>query len=154
MKTTNYKKLTNIQKKLLDSAEKATKNAYNPYSHFYAGAAILTEDNKIITGSNIANAAYNTSVCAERGALLRAYTKVHRKLKSIALIAKGKDVNKKEITSPCGTCRQMLFEACEVSGNDIEVIMSSPDKDKIVVSTIKELLPLAFGPKKLGIDMK
>jgi len=53
--------------------------------------------------------------------------------------------------APCGSCRQVIYEASQIANNDVMVIMSNSKKDKIIVSWISELLPLAFGPKDLGI---
>lgn len=154
MKTTTYEKLTEIEKKLLDEAEKAMENSYSPYSNFFVGAAILTKDNKMITGTNVENAAYGNCICAERGAILRANAMGHRTYKAIAIIAKGKDFDTKQVTAPCGSCRQMLYESSQVSELDLKVIMSTTKKDKIIIASINELLPLAFGPKELEIDIK
>lgn len=154
MKTTTYKYLSELQRRLVDTAATAMETTYNPYSHFYVGAALLTHDGKIITGSNVENAAYGDCICAERAALLRANAMGNRQYKSIAVIARGEDTETKEITAPCGSCRQMLYEASQVSENDLEVIMSTTNKGKIVISSISELLPLAFGPKDLGIDVQ
>ncbi|MCK4797695.1 MAG: cytidine deaminase [Spirochaetes bacterium] len=154
MKTTNYKGLTNPQKNLLDAAEKAAETAYNPYSQFFVGAALLTHNDIIITGSNIENASYSCAICAERAALSRANAMGHKKYKSIAIIARRLDSKIEEVITPCGICRQMLYEASQVSENDIEIIMSNTKKDKIIISSIKELLPLAFGPKNTGVDVK
>ena len=154
MKYTTYEKLSETQKKLLDEAEKVMENSYNPYSNFFVGAALLTQDNEIITGTNVENAAYSNCFCAERAAVVRANTTGCRKYKAIAVIAKGKDFNTEEVTAPCGSCRQMLYEASQISEHDLEVVMSTTKKDKIIISSISELLPLAFGPKDLGIDIK
>jgi len=154
MNTVDYKSLSDIEKELLCEAEKVMENAYTPCSGFFVGAALLTKDNKIITGANVENAAYGSTICAERAAILRANAEGYRMYKAIAIIARGKDFDTKEVTSPCGSCRQMLYESSQVSENDLEVIMSTTKKDKIIISTIKELLPLGFGPKDLGIDVK
>ena len=60
MKNVKYEDLSKLEKKLLDEAEKVMENAYNPYSNFYVGAALLTEDDTIITGTNVENAAYGS----------------------------------------------------------------------------------------------
>ena len=62
MKTTMYNNLTKVQRKLLDAAFTAMETAYNLYSHFYVGAALLTKNDKIITGSNVENAAYGSCI--------------------------------------------------------------------------------------------
>ncbi len=154
MKITTYKKLLKIEKKLLDKAEDAMENSYNPYSNFSVGAAILTQNNKIITGANVENAAYGSTICAERAALLRANAMGYKKYRTIAIIAKGQDFDIKDPAAPCGSCRQMLYEASEISDKNLQIIMSATKKDKIIISSINELLPLAFGPKALGIGIK
>jgi len=154
MRRVKLEELTNTKRKLLDAAEKAMQNAYNPYSNFYVGAAILTQNGKIITGSNVENAAYGSTICAERMALGRANALGERMYDSIAIIARGESFDTKEITGPCGCCRQMLYEASQISGKDLEIILSTTKKDKIVTTTINELLPLAFGPVDLGVDIK
>ena len=121
MKTTMYNNLTKVQRKLLDAAFTAMETAYNPYSHFYVGAALLTKNDKIITGSNVENAAYGSCICAERAAIVRANAMGHKQFKSIALIARSEDTETKEVISPCGSCRQMLFETSQVSEIDLEV---------------------------------
>lgn len=151
---TNYESLRRIEKKMLDAAEETMKTAYNPYSKFYAGAALLTKDNKIVTGSNVENAAYGSTICAERAAIMRANAKGYKMFKSIAIIAKGENFDTEEVTAPCGSCRQMLYEASQISNTDLEVILSTTKKDIIIVTSIEELLPLGFGPKDLGIDIK
>jgi len=153
MKPTTYRNLSAIQKRLLDAAGEVMETAYNPYSRFYVGAALLTKDGKIISGSNVENAAYGSTICAERLALLRANAEGHRAFRSIAVIGRGKDLDVPDIVSPCGACRQMLFEAAQVSGDELEVIMSNTAKDKVILSSTSELLPLGFGPVNLGIDI-
>ncbi len=153
MKYVTYNELTDIQKLLLESATKAKENAYSPYSHFLVGAAILTKDSEIITGANVENSAYGPTICAERAALTHANAMGKRLIESIAVIARGADFDAKEPTAPCGICRQMIYEAGQVSDTDIELVLSNTKKDRIILTTISELLPLAFGPKDLGVDV-
>lgn len=154
MVETTYTALEHYQKDLLDAAEAVMERAYNPYSKLYVGAALLTQDGEIITGSNVENAAYGNSNCAERAAFLRANAKGHRMFKAIAIIGRGKDFKTEKPLSPCGSCRQELYEISDVSEVDLEVIMSNTDKTTIVVTTIGKLLPYPFGPKDLGVDVK
>lgn len=154
MRNLTYELLTDGEKKLLDEAEKAMETAYNPYSRFYVGAAILSQDGKIITGSNVENAAYGSTICAERAAILRANAMGIRNFDKVAIIARGDGFDSTEATGPCGSCRQMLYESAQVAGKNLEIITSTTKKDKIVIATIEELLPLAFGPLDLGVDVK
>lgn len=154
MKTVTYKDLNKQQKKLLDEAEKAMENAYNPYSKFYVGAAILTQDGDIITGSNVENAAYGSTICAERACVLRANAMGKRMFSSIAIISRGENFETKEPSAPCGSCRQVLYEISQISGEDLKIILSNTSKEKIILTSIKELLPLAFGPLDLQINLE
>ena len=153
MKNVSYQDLTSDQKKLLAEAEKVMEKAYNPYSKFFVGAALLTTDDQIITGANVENASYGMTICAERAAILRANAMGKRTFKSLAIITRGETFDTATVSAPCGACRQMLFEASQIAGQDMEIILSTTKKDKIVICTIKELLPLAFGPADLGIDI-
>lgn len=139
---------------LLDEAEKAKDTAYNPYSHFFVGAALLSRGGQIITGSNVENAAYGSTICAERAAILRANAMGIKMFDKIAVIARGENFDTNEVTAPCGSCRQVLYESAQISEKNLEIIMATTRKDKIVIATIEELLPLAFGPKDLGIDVR
>lgn len=154
MQEKKYEELEEIQKKLLDEAAEVMETAYNPYSHFYVGAAILAHDGQIITGSNFENASYGNTICAERAAILRANAMKIRTFDKMAIIARGEEFESTIITGPCGSCRQVLYESAQISENNLEVIMSTTKKDKIYIATIEELLPLAFGPRDLGIDVK
>ena len=154
MKKINYKKLTAIQQELLMAAQGALKNAYNPYSGFAVGAALLSLKGEIITGANVENAAYGSSICAERAALVRANAMGIRKFSQLAVIGQAASGATTVVTAPCGACRQMIFEAAQLSGRDIKVIMADTKMTKIVIATISELLPLAFGPKDLKVNIE
>jgi cytidine deaminase len=151
MKNSNYELLTEIQRKALDEATKMLEYAYNPYSHFSVGACLYAKNGDLVGGANFANAAYGDSICAERAAILRANAMGLRKFSGIAILAKGESFDTSDITAPCGSCRQVLYEMSQISGNDLEVVLSTTKKDKIVVTTVRELLPLGFGPEDLKI---
>ncbi len=154
MQHVSFGDLDEVQKKLIVEAENVMTNAYNPYSNFYVGAALLSLDGRIISGTNVENAAYGSTICAERAAIVKANSVRIRTFEKLAIIARGATFNTTEVTAPCGSCRQMLFESSQVSERDLEVILSTTQKDKIIITTISELLPLGFGPKELGIDIK
>jgi len=139
---------------LISEAERAMKTAYNPYSNFFVGAAIRTMYGAIFSASNVENAAYGSTICAERSALVKANSLRQRLFEKLALIGKGKDFESENIISPCGSCRQMLYEFSSLNDKPLEIIMCNTRKDKIMVATIDELLPIAFGPRQLGFDIQ
>ena len=86
---------------LVLGAEAAAANAYAPYSNYFVGASILTKDGRMYDGVNVENAAYPLGVCAERTAISKAASEGLRPgdFEAIGISA-----------SPCGGCRQWLFE--------------------------------------------
>ncbi|MFA5987345.1 MAG: cytidine deaminase [Candidatus Paceibacterota bacterium] len=158
-KYVTYKDLTHVQQKALDAADHASRlYPYCPYSKFYVGAALYTHDGREVVvgaGANIENAAYGSTICAERVAICVARMSL-RKFVGIAIIAHGKDFDTTDITGPCGSCRQNLFEFAQLCGIDpsrFKVVLSTTKMDKIIVTNMGELLPLGFGPLNLGIDI-
>lgn len=108
---TSANDLKKTDAELLQKAQKAVETAYAPYSNFNVGAAVLLENGKIIIGNNQENAAYPSSLCAERVAIYQAsaiYPNVPVKAIAISCKAKGLLVNKP--ISPCGSCRQAISE--------------------------------------------
>ncbi len=148
-----YEQLTPSQKMLVDEAEKNMELAYSPYSHFKVGAALLSKDGRVFPGCNIENANYTNTQHGETTALAAAYTKGVRELASLAVITRGETFDSETPAPSCGFCRQSLYEAAQVSGNDIELIYSSTKKDKILITNSSEILQGAFGPLDLGIDV-
>ncbi len=146
MENTNFEKIKQEYKKLVQSAEDASHKSYNPYSGIAVGAAILTDSNKIIKGANIENASFRLSVCAEESALAQANVLGENNFIAIAVIS-----SLSEVITPCGACRQMLFEFSQRSKNDFDVIMSNKNKTKIIIAKISELLPLAFNLKNFKL---
>ena len=119
-------------KNLLNKAKKAAKNSYSPYSKFKVGAAVLTSNGKIFTGTNIENRSYGATICAERVALSKAISEGNKNIEAICIVG----INTSEILPPCGICRQFITEF----GNDIDVIMANNILDYKIVK-IKDLAP-------------
>lgn len=148
-----YHDLGSSDQQLLGAAKQALELAYNPYSHFFVGAAVLTEVGKVITGSNVENAAYGPSICAERSALMRTNAEgLGSTCVAIAVVARNGDSPTGAITAPCGVCRQVIYEFSYRSGVDEEfkMILATTNFEEVVVTNIGKLLPLAFGPKDLA----
>ena len=119
-------------------AKYAYDNAYVPYSNFRVGAVLLLKDGSYITGSNIENASYGLTNCAERSALFSAYSKGFRKDDILEIIILANPV--KGITSPCGACRQVISELMNM---DAKVTMINLKKE-VFECTVKDLIPFAF----------
>lgn len=149
MANITYHDLTQIQKSLLDAAEKAMSSSYAPYSKFSVGAGLLTADGTIVPGANVENAAYGSTICAERSALVGANAQGHSTVKAIAIIGRSEHGPAEKPVAPCGGCRQMLFEASQRSHSNMEVLFSNTHKDNIIITTIEALLPYGFGPNNL-----
>ncbi len=129
-------------KNLIDSAFEAKKNAYAPYSGYYVGAALLTEDGTVFTGVNVENSSFPVGVCAERSAFAAAVSKGHRKFTAIC-ITSTKTVNPlagDKYCMPCGMCRQFMTEFC--TGDFKIITAASPDDYQTY--TLSTLMPGAF----------
>lgn len=115
--------------------------SYVPYSHFPVGAELLTEDGRVFTGCNVENAAYGSTICAERCAILKAVSEGCREgWTAIAIAGKGGDY-----CWPCGACRQMLYEFAP----DLRVLAVRGD-GQFMEASLRNLLPHGFGPDSLG----
>ena len=132
---------------LMQKAQEVRAYAYTPYSHFAVGAALLCEDDSIGTGCNVENAAYSPGNCAERTAVFKAVSEGKQKFKAIAVVGakEGELPSADAICSPCGVCRQVLREFCDVK--TFTVCMT--DGKTLYAYTLEELLPLSFGPENL-----
>lgn len=131
-------------KELLLKAIEARKMAYAPYSNHKVGAALVGKSGKIYTGCNVENAAYTPTNCAERTAVFKAVSEGETEFTAIAIVG-GLGDKLSEVCAPCGVCRQVLAEFCD---KDLHIVMGTPDK--IVVSTLTDLLPLSFGKSDLS----
>jgi cytidine deaminase len=124
-----------VPAKLLRSAKRAMKNAYAPYSKFRVGAAILLSDGKIISGCNVENASYGMTNCAERTAIFSAVAQLGPRIEIRAVSVVN---NQGGPCSPCGACRQVIYEF----GPEATIFFRGPDGPK--EAHITELLPDGF----------
>ncbi len=127
------------QKELVEMAAAARKWTYAPYSEYLVGAAVLTSSGRIYDGVNVENAAYPTTMCAERVAVFKAVSAGERELDALAVVTRNGG-------SPCGACRQVLSEF----GLDTAIIIANDKKEILEQSSVRELLPGAFGPEDLS----
>lgn len=127
---------------LLSQAIEAMSKSYSPYSGCKVGAALLTKNGKVYTGTNIENAAFSPTVCAERVAFFKAVSEGETEFSAIAVVG-GKDGKIDGIFAPCGVCRQVMREFCD---DDFKIIMGINETDYKTI-TLSELLPISFSPK-------
>jgi len=132
-----------VRDELVVAAKRALENSYSPYSGFKVGAALRFADGTIVTGTNVENASYGLSYCAETVAIAKAMAEGHRGgLIHIAVISDAL-----EPISPCGRCRQVINELAELGGTDPIIWCAS--ETHVVEHKHSELLPDAFGPGAL-----
>ena len=129
--------LTSEQRETLcNKAREVAKLAYAPYSRFRVGSAVLGQE-KIYTGTNIENASYGLSLCAERTALATAISQGEREIQAIAVACLDAE-NSQDLQSrvPCGACRQWIAELARNS----EIIICGANQ----VFCLEELMPKSF----------
>ena len=126
-------------RELIQTAMEMQWFSYAPYSGFRVGAALLCADGTVFTGCNVENAAYGSTICAERTALVKAVSEGRREFTAIAIVGQGSD-----FCWPCGACRQMLYEFAP----ELRVLAARSDGSYQAVC-LAELLPHGFGPKSL-----
>ena len=131
--------------RLIGTAIRQLDFSYAPYSGFKVGAALLTQNGEIYTGCNIENAAYTPTNCAERTAFFKAVSEGVREFRAICIVG-GKDGVLTEYAAPCGVCRQVMMEFCDP---ETFRIILAVDQENYDIFTLKELLPLGFGPSNL-----
>ncbi|MCB2084099.1 MAG: cytidine deaminase [Sphingomonadaceae bacterium] len=133
---------------LIAAARAAAEHSYSPYSGFAVGAALRFADGRIFTGTNIENAAYGPSVCAERVAVFKAMSEgVRGGLEAVAVTGPEGKGGGSPIT-PCGVCRQVLTELAQLGGTDPDILCVGDTEVRAV--KLSELLPDAFGPASLA----
>ena len=136
----------NIDRKaLIRAAFAAREYAYTPYSNFKVGAALLAKNGSVYTGCNIECATFTPTNCAERTALFKAVSEGVHEFAAVAVVgAKDGAPDDALITSPCGVCRQMLYEFAP----GLRVLAARGDGD-FQDAALEELLPHGFGPRSL-----
>jgi len=125
---------------LIAAAAAARAKAFAPFSHFQVGAALESLDGTIVPGCNVESASYGLTICAERAAIVRGVCDGFRCFKRVAVVT-DTDIP----TSPCGACRQLLWEFAP----DAEVLLANLRGD-VVKYTVRELIPHAFNSANLA----
>jgi cytidine deaminase len=126
---------------LLTEAWQARELAYVPYSRFAVGAALLGSSGRVYRGANLENASYPMTICAERVAVFKARSEGETHFLAIAVVADAQP-----LAAPCGACRQVLSELAP----GIPVLLDNQKGERLMTS-VEELLPLAFTPASLPV---
>jgi cytidine deaminase len=119
------------------AATEAAHNSYSPYSHFRVGAAVLLEDDSIVSGTNVENASYRLTSCAEQAAIAAAVTLHGPKIRIRAVAVANLNG---AACMPCGACRQTIIEFATPE----TVIFYPTTTGETVSTTLADLLPAAF----------
>lgn len=139
---------------LIALARAAALKAYAPYSRFHVGCAVESIDGEVVTGANMENACYRLGLCAEQSALTAAQAAFG--LAKVARIAvagggnQGGTLTGEIICTPCGGCRQAIYEAACLSGREVEILCSNGDGSRVERHSIGALIPHGFGPANLA----
>ena len=139
---------------LIQRAREAALKAYAPYSRFSVGCAIESVDGAIVLGANMENACYRLGVCAEISALTAAQAafgldKIARVAVAGGHVADG-GLAGEAVVTPCGGCRQAIYEAACLSGRNIEIVTANGSGTDVETTSIDALLPNGFGPANLA----
>lgn len=143
-KSLKLNELSNVQLRLIDACKNAVRGSYAPYSNFNVGAAVLLENDIIVTGANQENVAYPSGMCAERIAMFAAnagYPDSAPIALSIAACKNGIFTDKP--VTPCGACRQVLIESEKRFGRSIQILLYGTE-EIILIDNVADLLPLSF----------
>ncbi|MBV9203001.1 MAG: cytidine deaminase [Alphaproteobacteria bacterium] len=138
-------------RELVEMAQEATARAYAPYSLFAVGAAVRSNSEAIYAAANLENASFGLTICAEAAALSLANSMGDPEIEAIAVVGFDftRSADASGIVAPCGSCRQLIAEAAQRANCNVRVICCNARLDSIVISTITELLPNAFGSETL-----
>lgn len=121
--------------KLFNEATRARQNAHAPYSKFFVGAALVDDKGRIFSGCNVENSSYGATTCAERNAIAAMVNAGGKKFTEVSVVTDTPNG-----VSPCGICRQVLFE---FAAPNAQVYIANT-KGVVKSLKLKDLLPEAF----------
>ena len=141
----NFDELPSDVAMLMSKAIEVRQKAYAPYSNFYVGAAILLDNDEIVTGNNQENASYPSGLCAERTAIYYAGAQYpDAKIIRMTLTAGSKSHQTLTPTPPCGACRQAIAEYEVKQESPIEIYFMGETGKVVKSNSLANLLPLVF----------
>lgn len=123
-----------MNKNIKQALKDVINHSYSKYSGFRVGAAVEMSDGTLFTGTNIENASYSLTICAERVAIFKAVSEGRTDIKRIYVYT-----DSDAMPYPCGACLQVISEFCS---GDTEISISNDNEERI--STLDELMPERF----------
>ncbi len=145
--------LDESDRELVLAAHEVMPRGYAPYSRFHVGAAVRSARGRIYAGANMENASYGVTTCAEVSAFAAANAAGDLDIEALAVVGgarEGGRISGTEIVTPCGRCRQVALEAQPAEGKSMRVLCCSADLGRVLLVSLDELLPYAFGPRSLA----
>lgn len=138
--------LSDKDQQRLQKAKELLVNAYAPYSKFCVAAIVLLEDGTMVPGTNQENIAYPSGLCAERVALFSTGT-LHPDavIDTLYITVKGDLIDKNQVVSPCGGCRQVMVESESRQDTPFRVVLASEGGSVVIMNSARDLMPLNFG---------
>lgn len=130
-----------ITQMLIEEAMEARGQSFCPFTGFAVGAALLTAEGKVYRGCNIECSGLSGSNCAERTAFFKAVSEGERNFEAIAIVGGPKDGKEKDLCFPCGNCRQVMAQFCDL--DSFQIIVAA-DRSRWEEYSLRELLPRAF----------
>ncbi len=137
---------------LIEAARKVRLLAYEPYSKYQVGAAILTAGGRIHVGCNVESADYD-GTHAEEAALAAMVAAGERSPVMLAVFGGLEGDPDPSSAPPCGKCRQKLMEFSSLSGIDLRIAVRDPASGEWRIVLLSEILPWSFGPAAIGVDL-
>jgi cytidine deaminase len=133
--------------KLIEEASKGMQNSYSPYSKFKVGAAVLGQSGNIYKGTNIENASFGVTICAERCAIFSAIASGEKAIKAIVIVFKQKGLG--PLSTPCGACRQVMAEFGSPDMPVCTADLSGKKAKRMICKKLKDYYPYPFTSKAL-----
>lgn len=121
---------------LVEAAREVARSAHAPYSRFRVGAAVVTDSGDVVTGVNVENAAYGSTICAEANAITSAVTSGAKRIRTVAVACI--DAESEADAYPCGNCRQIMNEF------GVSKVIVTSGTSEVHQHTLSELLPHGF----------
>ncbi len=146
----NVNELPTDVQQLMQDAVAIREKAYAPYSHFRVGAALLLDNDVVVTGNNQENAAYPSGMCAERVAIWAAGSQYpDNKVLKMAITARSEMHKLDQPIPPCGACRQAIAEYEVKQDKFIEIYFMGEIGKVYKSDSLHDLLPLIFDSSNL-----